>query len=151
MSDLHHHQENITVLSDYYIQWRPQSLVSVKRSQIWFHQKAFLFQTLIAQRVSTENLIYFICCCLVTKSYPILCNLLDCNSSDFFVPEILQARILSGLPCLYPGDLPNPRTEPVSHVSCMFFTTSITWEAPYIAYRHVYFYYRFENILTLSN
>ena len=39
----------------------------------------------------------------------------------------------SGLPCLLPGDLPNPRTESMSHyVSCipgLFFTTSGTWEA----------------------
>ena len=31
MSNLHHHQENIAVPSDYYIQWRPQSLVTVLR------------------------------------------------------------------------------------------------------------------------
>ena len=39
----------------------------------------------------------------------------------------------SGLPCPLPGDLSDPGTEPVSHVSCIgsrFFTTSTTWEAP---------------------
>ena len=39
----------------------------------------------------------------------------------------------SGLPCPPPGDLPNPRTEPVSLASPAlagrFFTTSATWEA----------------------
>ena len=45
---------------------------------------------------------------------------------------ILQARIWNGLPCPPPGDLPNPRTEPVSLMSPglagRFFTTSIIWE-----------------------
>ena len=31
---------------------------------------------------------------------------------------ILQARILGGLPFLPPGDLPNPGSDPASHVSC---------------------------------
>ena len=42
----------------------------------------------------------------------------------------------SGTPFPTPGDLPNPGTEPVSLVSPLltgrFFTTSATWEAPYI-------------------
>ena len=40
----------------------------------------------------------------------------------------------SRLPCPPPGDLPDPRTEPMSLVSPAlgggFFTTSATWEAP---------------------
>ena len=40
------------------------------------------------------------------------------------------------LPCLPPGDLPDPGIEPVSLVSPAlagrFFTTSATWEAPKI-------------------
>ena len=40
----------------------------------------------------------------------------------------------SGLPCTPPGDLPDPRIEPVSLASPAlgggFFTTSATWEAP---------------------
>ena len=47
----------------------------------------------------------------------------------------------SGLPCPPPGDLPDPRTEPVSLASPAlaggFFTTSNTWETP-IIYIHVY-------------
>ena len=39
----------------------------------------------------------------------------------------------SGLPCPTPGDLPDSRIEPVSHMSPAlaggFFTTSTTWEA----------------------
>ena len=42
----------------------------------------------------------------------------------------------SGLPCPSPGDLPHPGTEAVSHyVSCIgrqFFTTSTTWEVPWV-------------------
>jgi len=38
----------------------------------------------------------------------------------------------SGLPCLLPGDGPDPRREPVSLMSLAlveeFFTTSATWE-----------------------
>ena len=44
----------------------------------------------------------------------------------------------SGLPCLPPGDLPDPGTEPSSLVSAAltggFFTTSATWEAQYFCY-----------------
>jgi len=44
----------------------------------------------------------------------------------------------SGLPCLPPGDLPDPGIEPGSLVSPVlaggFFTTSATWEAPKIEY-----------------
>ena len=40
----------------------------------------------------------------------------------------------SGLPCLLPGDLPDPGTEPASLMSPAlaggFFTTSATWEVP---------------------
>ena len=42
----------------------------------------------------------------------------------------------SGLPCLPPGDLPDPGIEPVSLMSPelagKFFTTGATWEAPVI-------------------
>ena len=35
------------------------------------------------------------------------------------VHGIFQARVQEGLPCPPPGDLPNPGTEPPSHVSCV--------------------------------
>ena len=42
----------------------------------------------------------------------------------------------SGLPCPSPGDLPNPRMEPISLMSPAlaggFFTTSATWDALYL-------------------
>ena len=52
------------------------------------------------------------------------------------VQEILQARKLKWWPCLPPGDLPDPGTEPTSLMSPalalagrLFLTTSATWEA----------------------
>ena len=46
--------------------------------------------------------------------------------------RILQARIWSGLPCLSPGDLPDPGVGPTYLTSPVlageFFTTSATWE-----------------------
>ena len=55
--------------------------------------------------------------CLVAQSYLTLCNPMDCSppGSRLQAPGsmgILQARILEGLPCPSPGDLPNPGTEP---------------------------------------
>ena len=50
------------------------------------------------------------------------------------VHGILQARILDGLACPPPGDLPNPGIKPISLMSPAltvgFFTTSTTWETP---------------------
>ena len=37
---------------------------------------------------------------------------MDCSPPGFSVHEILQARILSGLPFPSPGDLPDSRNEP---------------------------------------
>ena len=48
---------------------------------------------------------------------------------------ILQARMLEGLPCPPPGELPDPEIKPVFLIPPAladgFFTTSATWEAPY--------------------
>ena len=52
---------------------------------------------------------------------------MDSSSPGSSVRGILQARILEGLPCPPPGDLPNPGIEPVSLMSPAlaggFFTT----------------------------
>ena len=67
------------------------------------------------------------CVCLT------LCNPMDCSLPGFSVRGILQTRIQSGLPCPYPGDLPNPGIKPTSltspELAARFFTTSTTWEA----------------------
>ena len=46
--------------------------------------------------------------CLVAQSCPTLRFLMDCGPPGSSVCGILQARILDGLPCPPPGDLPNP-------------------------------------------
>jgi len=62
-----------------------------------------------------------------------LCDPMDYRMPVFSGYEILQARKLSRLPCPPTGDLPNPGTEPSSHLSPTlvegFFTTSATRES----------------------
>ena len=57
-----------------------------------------------------------------------LCDAMDCSLPGSSVHGILQARILGGLPCPPPGDLPNPGIEHMSLVSPAlaggFFTTA---------------------------
>ena len=48
------------------------------------------------------------------QSCSTLCDPVDCSLPGASVPGILQARILSGLPCPPPGDLPDPGIEPAS-------------------------------------
>ena len=42
------------------------------------------------------------------------CNPMDCSLPDSSVHGIFQVRILEWLPFPSPGDLPDPRTEPIS-------------------------------------
>ena len=41
-----------------------------------------------------------------------LCNPMDCSVTGSSIQGFFQMRILSGLPCPPPGDLPNPGIEP---------------------------------------
>ena len=50
----------------------------------------------------------------VTKLCPTLCDPMDCSLPGFSVHGIFQVRVLSGLPFLSPGDLPDPGIEPRS-------------------------------------
>ena len=63
---------------------------------------------------------------------PTLCDPMGRNLPGFTIHGILQARNWSGLPCLPPGDLPDPGIEPMSLMSpelaSGFFTTSANWE-----------------------
>ena len=64
-----------------------------------------------------------------------LCNPMEYSLPVFSVLGILQAGILEWLSCPPPGDLPNPRTEPMSLTPPALagrFFTSATWEAPKI-------------------
>ena len=64
------------------------------------------------------------CCCLVAKSYPTLCNPMDCSPPDFSVHGISQQEYWSGLPFSSPGDLSNPGIKPESPtLASRFFTT----------------------------
>ena len=57
---------------------------------------------------------------------------MDCSPQDSLSMEFSRQEYWSGLPCLPPGDLPNPGTEAASLVSPAlagrFFTTSATSE-----------------------
>ena len=48
---------------------------------------------------------------LVTLSCLTLCDPMDCSPPGSSVHGILQAKILSELPCPPPGDLPHPGIE----------------------------------------
>ena len=54
------------------------------------------------------------CCCSVAKSYPALCNPVDCSLPGFSVPGASLEEYWSGLPFPSSGDLPNPKMEAVS-------------------------------------
>ena len=50
--------------------------------------------------------------CVHAESCPALCHTMGCSLPDSSVQGILQARILGGLSCSPPGDLPNPGIVP---------------------------------------
>ena len=81
-------------------------------------------------------LVYIHLSCLQAKflqSCLTLCNPIGCSPLGSSVHGILPARILSGLPCSPPGDLPDPRIKPISlkspALAGRFFTISATREA----------------------
>ena len=51
---------------------------------------------------------------LVTRPCLTLCDPIDYSPPHFSVHGTIQERMLSGLPCPYPGDLPDPVIEPGS-------------------------------------
>ena len=63
-----------------------------------------------------------------------LCDSMDCSLPGSSVRGILQQEHWSGLPCPFPGDLPNPGIEPASlmfpALAGGFFTTITAWETP---------------------
>ena len=71
------------------------------------------------------------------QSCPALCDPMDCNPPGSSVHGIFQARILEWVAMPSPpGDLPDLGIKPVSLASPAlvggFFTTSATWEAPWV-------------------
>ena len=70
---------------------------------------------------------------LVSQSCQTLCDPMGYSPPGSCVHGIIQARILEGLPCPPPGDLPDPGIEPMSLTSPALggrsFTISATWKA----------------------
>ena len=60
----------------------------------------------------------------------------DCNPPGSSAHGIFRQEYRNRLPSPPPGDLPDLRTEPTllasPAVAGRFFTTSVTWEAPYV-------------------
>ena len=71
--------------------------------------------------------------CVCFKLHLALSDSMNCSLPGSSVLGLLQARILSELPCPSPGDLSHPGIEPAPLLSPAlagrFFTTSATWEA----------------------
>ena len=67
------------------------------------------------------------------QSYPTLCDPMTAAHQALLSMGFSKEDCWSGLPCLPPGDLPDPGIEPTSLISPAlvggFFTTSATWEA----------------------
>ena len=62
---------------------------------------------------------------LVAQSYPILYDLMDYIAHQAPLSMgFSRQEYWSGLPCLPPGDLPDPGIELMSHVSCL-----LHWQA----------------------
>ena len=53
------------------------------------------------------------------QSGPILCDPMGCSPPGSSVHGILRARILECVACPPPGNLPDPRMESLSHISCL--------------------------------
>ena len=67
------------------------------------------------------------------QSYPTLFDPMTAAHQALLSMGFSKEDCWSGLPCLPPGDLPDPGIEPTSLISPAlvggFFTTSATWEA----------------------
>ena len=57
-----------------------------------------------------------VCCCLVTKLCPAVCDPMDCSSTGPSDLRFPRQEYWSELPFPSPGDLPNPGTELASSV-----------------------------------
>ena len=64
--------------------------------------------------------------CSVIQLCQTICNT-NCSPPSSSILGILQARILSGLPCLLPGDLLNPGIQPTSSESPVLQANSLPW------------------------
>ena len=73
------------------------------------------------------------CHCMLAKSHqscPTLCNPMNCSPPGSSVHGFSRQEYWGRLPCLPPGDLPNPGIEPTPPaLAGGFFSTRVTWEA----------------------
>ena len=74
-----------------------------------------------------------ICCCLVAKSYPTLCDPMDCNLPGSSVHWILQARILEWVAISSSRGSSQPKDQTlVSCIAGRFFTTEPPGKLPWL-------------------
>ena len=64
------------------------------------------------------------------KSWPTLCDLMDCSPPGSSVLEILQAKVLEWMWCPSPGDIPHQGIEPTAPVSTALQADSLPTEPP---------------------
>ena len=70
-------------------------------------------------------------CCLVAKSCPFVCDLMDCSPPGPVSMEFPRKEYWSGLPFPIPGDFPDPGIRPESSASAgRFFTTEPAGKTP---------------------
>ena len=89
--------------------------------------------SLMTEMPSPEEAFVSLCCCSVGQSCPTLCDPMDCSppGSWFLGPRgFSRQEYQSGLPCLPPGDLPNPGIESRSSAlqEDFFFNSWATWK-----------------------
>ena len=85
------------------------------------------------------SFVFSIGACVLAKLLqlcPILCNPMDCSLPGSSVHGFPRQEYWSGLPCLPPGDVPNPGIKPTSLMSPalagkFFATTALEWVQQY--------------------
>ena len=75
--------------------------------------------------------IYWWCACSVA-----LCDPIDCGPQASLSMEFSKQEYWSGLPFHSPGDLPDPRTEPMSPALASGFFSNEAFGKPYIGGRN---------------
>ena len=98
---------------------------------------------LVPGRRSWSLQLYLLCCWEVTQSCPTFEIPWTVAHQALLSMGFSRQEYWSGLPCLPPGDLPNPGIELPSLTSPAladgFFTTSATWEAHVYSVLHAHF------------
>ena len=85
-----------------------------------------------------HTIFVFMVVVLVTTLCPTLCRPIDCSPPGSSVHGISQARVLKWAAISFPGDLPDPGSEPISCLAGRFFTTESPGKPP--VYIHLCIY-----------